>query len=131
MICKVWHRVVALSLGIGASLSGTGCSMDVANPNSADEDKVLNTSEGIQALAVGIQQYYATSVLGPIIINTGVVSRELTINLTFLGQVLIEDGGNALDGSVGEINTIWGGLLNVMRMSEQLREQATRLPFDA
>ena len=129
MINRIRQRTAVLFLSCSAALV-SACSMDVANPNSASEEKVLSTSEGIQALAVGMQQYYANSMLGPVLINSGVVSRELTINLTFLGQVLIEDGGTALDGSVGEINTIWGGMLNLMRMSEQLREQTPKLPFE-
>jgi starch-binding outer membrane protein, SusD/RagB family len=127
---RYWRRIVALSLVAGILGLVSACSMDVTNPNSADEQQVITNADGIQALAVGMQRYYSASVLGTWIINTGVTSRELTINTTFIGQVLIENGGEALDGSVGTIATIFGNLLNVMRMSEQLMEHTPTLPLE-
>jgi starch-binding outer membrane protein, SusD/RagB family len=116
--------VLAMTLGVAA------CSLNVTDPNSASEDKVLESPEAIQALAVGLQQYYANNVLGTLYINTGVTSRELTINNTFLGQVAIEAGGDQLDGSVGELATIFGNEMEILRTSELLLQQTPQLPFD-
>lgn len=118
--------IVVTTLGLTAA-----CSLDVSDPNNASEQKVLASPDAIQALAVGMQQFYASNVLGVLYINTGVTSRELTINQTFLGQVIIETGGDAMDGSAGELATIFGNETDVMRMSDQLVARAPALPFDA
>jgi starch-binding outer membrane protein, SusD/RagB family len=114
----------ALAAGVAS------CSLDVVDPNNASEVKVLTSADGAQALAVGMQQFYANNVLGVLFINTGVTSRELTINQTFLGQVIIEEGGPAMDGSVGELATIFGNELDVMRMSELLIAGVPTLPLE-
>lgn len=121
------RHVVAL---VAAALALAGCSMDVTNINSANEQTALNTPNGIQALAVGMQSYWANTIVGSNIINTGVTSRELTINLTYIGQVQIEDGASNLDGSVGELATLLGGSMNVYRMSEALIAQTPTVPLD-
>jgi hypothetical protein len=117
-------------VAFAATLGAAACSLNVTDPNSASEDKVLQSQDAIQALAVGLQQYYANNVLGTLYINTGVTSRELTINETYLGQVAIEDGGDQLDGSIGEMSSIFGGEMEVMRTSELLLEQVPQIAFD-
>lgn len=126
---RLWPRaVVAL---IAAAALVPGCSLDVTNPNSANEQTALNTAPGLQALAVGMQTYWANSVVGLNIIDSGVTSRELTINLTYINQVQVEDGGSNLDGSVSDLGTLFGGNLNVMRIAEQIIKQAPTVPMDA
>jgi hypothetical protein len=117
--------LVALSAG-----ALTGCNLDVVDPNNASEQKVLASTDAVQATAVGLQQFYANNILGVLYINTGVTSRELTINQTFIGQVIIEDGGTAMDGSVGELATIFGNELSVMRISKQLVSETPKLPME-
>lgn len=124
-------RTSAIGLVVLAATLGTAaCSLNVTDPNSASEDKVLQSQDAIQALAVGLQQYYANNVLGTLHINTGVTSRELTINETYLGQVAIEEGGDQLDGSIGEMASIFGGEMEVLRTSELLLQQVPQIPFD-
>ena len=124
-------RTGAIGLVVLAATLGTAaCSLSVTDPNSASEDKVLESQDAIQALAVGLQQYYANNVLGTLYINTGVTSRELTINETYLGQVAIEEGGDQLDGSIGEMASIFGGEMEVLRTSELLLQQAPEIAFD-
>lgn len=115
---------------LAATLGAAACSLNVTDPNSASEDKVLQSPDAIQALAVGLQQYYANNVLGTLYINTGVTSRELTINETYLGQVAIEEGGDQLDGSIGEMSSIFGGEMEVLRTSELLLQQVPQIAFD-
>lgn len=124
-------RIRAIGLAVLVATLGTAaCSLNVTDPNSASEDKVIVSEDAVQALAVGLQQYYANNVLGTLYINTGVTSRELTINETYLGQVAIEEGGDQLDGSVGELSTIFGNEMEILRTSELLLEQTPKLAFD-
>lgn len=124
-------RARAIGLAVLAATVGmAACSLSITDPNSASEDKVISSPDAIQALTVGMQQYYANNVLGALYINTGVTSRELTINETYLGQVAIEAGGDQLDGSVGELATIFGNEMEILRTSELLLQQAPLLPFD-
>src|SRR5215211_8770841 len=88
------------ALGMLAACSN---SLDVSNPNAAAEPEVLSSVEGIQALAIGMQQYYATNLLGSLIIDTGLSSREIASNSTFLGQLILESGGTAMDGSLANL----------------------------
>jgi hypothetical protein len=120
------------SSAIAAIASFAACtSLDVSNPNAASEPQVVGSTEGIQALAVGLQQYYAGSVLGTLIIDTGLGSRELAANSTFLGQVILENGGTAMDGSLADLGTILGNEMNVMRIAERIIDEAPKLPFEA
>jgi hypothetical protein len=130
MRTRLWLRFAG-ALAVGTALTVAGCSLDVTNPNSADEQTALTTAEGLQALAVGMQAYWANTIVGSNIINSGVTSRELTINMTYINQVMIEDGGSNLDGSVGDLATLFGGSMNVMRMAEQIIEHAPTIQMDA
>lgn len=124
-------RILRRALAAASLVALASCSLDVVDPNNASESKVLTSTDGAMALAVGMQQFYANNVLGVLYINTGVTSRELTINQTYIGQVIIEDGGTAMDGSVGELATIFGNELDVMRMSELLISETPNLSFEA
>lgn len=128
MRTRLWLRSAGV-LAAGTALTVAGCSLDVTNPNSADEQTALNTAEGLQAMAVGMQRYWATNNVGTNIINSGVTSRELTINLTYIGQVMIEDGGSNLDGSVGA--GTFGASMRVMLMAEQIINKAPGVQMDA
>jgi hypothetical protein len=110
----------------------TACadSLDISNPNAASEPQVVVSTDGIQALAVGMQQYYATSVLGPLILDTGLGSRELAANQTFIGQLILESGGTTMDGSLADLGTVLGTEMNVMRMARTLITNAPTLGFD-
>jgi hypothetical protein len=100
------------------------CSFDVTNPNNPTEEEVVTTAEGIKSLAVGLQQYYANTALEAIVIYPAVTARELTINTTYLGMEMLEDGGDALSGGAGQVTSLWFRLINVMAMSEKLLAHA-------
>jgi hypothetical protein len=110
--------LVALLLGFGA------CSLDVTNPNSASEDQVLTTREGIMALAVGMQQYYAVTALEPIILATGITSSELAANSTFLNLIELQDGGNKLTTGNANVLALWSRNLRVVSMANDLIQNA-------
>jgi hypothetical protein len=128
VIKTIQRATIGLALGL---LAGCADSLDVGNPNAAAEPAVLSSTDGIQALAVGMQQYYATSVFGTLIIDTGLSSRELAANSTFIGQITLEAGGTSLDGSLADVGTVLGNEMNVIRMAQHLISDAPNVPFDA
>ena len=120
----------AISFGLVLSVA-CAKSLDISNPNAASEPQVLTSAAGIQALAVGMQQNYAVSVLSALILDTGLSSRELAANSTFLGELTLEAGGTSLTGSDADMATILGGEMDVMLMAEHLIADTPQLPFDA
>ncbi|RMD94332.1 MAG: RagB/SusD family nutrient uptake outer membrane protein [Calditrichaeota bacterium] len=97
-----------------------GCSLDVTNPNNASEEQVLTTSEGIVSLAVGMQQFYATTALEAYILYPGVTSREVAINTTFANLVDLEAGGPGLPNTNANVAAIWSRSFRVISMAEDL-----------
>ncbi|MDZ7681294.1 MAG: hypothetical protein U5J63_06145 [Fodinibius sp.] len=57
--------------------------LDVTNPNSATEDDVLGSAEGVRAYLIGMQGTYSGDVYADIVLNTGITTREMAINTTF------------------------------------------------
>lgn len=107
----------------------TGCELDITNPNAASEDQVLGTTEGIAALAVGMQQYYATNTLETLILTPGVTSREVAINTTFANLIELEDGGAELPTTNGNILQLWSRNYRVISMAEQLIANVQEVPL--
>ncbi len=112
------------------AVAAPACTFDVTDPNNPSEADVVSTAEGIRALAVGLQQYYANTALEAIIMYPGVTSRELTINITYLGMEMLEDGGDALSGSAGQVSAYWSRMVRVMSMSEKLLTYAPDVTLD-
>jgi hypothetical protein len=116
---KFFYKISALLLfGFAA------CSLDLTNPNSASEDQVLTTREGLIALAVGMQQFYAVSALEPTILTTGITSSELAANSTFLNLIELQDGGNKLTTTNGNVLALWSRHLRVISMANDLIKNA-------
>lgn len=124
------RNLSGLILGCCLMLGALGCSLDVSNPNSASEEQVLTTSEGIKALAVGVQQFYANTALEAYILFTGVTSRELAINTTFANLIELEAGGASLTGANGNVLAVWSRSFRVIEMAEDLIEQAPQVPLE-
>ncbi len=108
-------------------LGAAGCSLNVTNPNSASEEQVLTTREGVIALAIGMQQFYATTALEAVILTPGVTSREIAINTTFANLVELEDGLSALTGANGSLLALWSRLYRVVGMAERLIRSAPQV----
>jgi hypothetical protein len=107
--------VMALSIG-----GGTSCSLDYVNPNAAAENQVLTTREGIFALAIGMQQFYATQTLGSVVTIPGVTARELGTPTTFQNPLDLEIGGTLLPPEHGSIFTLWAQSFRTIGMAEKL-----------
>lgn len=107
-----------------------GCNLDVTNPNSATEDEVLSSAEGIRAFTIGMQGSFSGDVYADIILNTGVTTREMAINTTFASLIELEAGGTALPPENSRTNNIWNGLMSILSMTDQILVSAPEVITD-
>ncbi len=98
----------------------SSCDLDQANPNSATDEQVLNTREGIIALSIGIRQNYSTNGLASAMLAPAVTAREMKGFATFTNTLELEAGGTALPSANGIILTYWSAMQRQMQMSENL-----------
>ncbi len=107
-----------------------GCSLDVTDPNSASEESVLNTPEGLISLAVGIQQAYATNLFHRQVFATAVTAREMAVNNTFANLVELELGGVDLSGDNESLIGWWNNAFKVIGMAEDLIANTPKVKMD-
>lgn len=98
----------------------TSCDLDITNPNAATDSDVLNSKDGLFALAVGIRQNYSTSALGNALLVPSVTTRETAIMTTFANLEELEEGGSKLSGENGYTTRLFSGLMRAKGMSEDL-----------
>jgi len=98
----------------------SSCELDQTNPNSATDQQVLNTREGIIALSIGIRQNYSTNGLSSTLTAPSVTAREMKGTATFTNTLELEAGGTALPSANGIILTYWSTMQRQMQMSENL-----------
>ncbi|MEJ7692492.1 RagB/SusD family nutrient uptake outer membrane protein [Daejeonella sp.] len=98
----------------------SSCELDQTNPNSATDEQVLNTREGIIALSIGIRQNYSINGLGSAMLAPTVTAREMKGTATFTNTLELEAGGTALPSANGIILTYWSNMQRQMQMSENL-----------
>ncbi len=118
---KIYTIVSVLLIG---SCLFTACDTEFENPNNPTENVVLQTKEGLFALATGIRQYYSVTALRQIIEAPGITTRELGVTNTFLNINELAKGGAELPGESGGITNPWVNLLRAKGMAESLIEGA-------
>lgn len=109
----------------------TACDTEFANPNNPTEEVVLNTKDGLFALAVGIRQYYSTAALRQVIEAPGITTRELGVTNTFLNINELAQGGAQLPAESGGITNPWVNLLRAKGMAESLIQGANSVELSA
>ncbi len=107
----------------------SSCDLDVVNPNTASEEEVLETREGMVTLAVGTQQYHATNFLLGHVMNTGVTAGEMGVTTTLANYLELERGGEALPTGNANINMIWGRSFRMIGMAEDLIAEVDDIPM--
>ncbi|HEX9615613.1 MAG TPA: RagB/SusD family nutrient uptake outer membrane protein [Bacteroidota bacterium] len=123
---KMQLYCLLLVCGLGIA----GCTFDIANPNSPSEDNVLTTRDGLFALTVGVQQYYAGTALETAILSSGMSSREVVANSTFLNLIELEQGGSSLPPGNGNVLAMWSRHYRVIDMADQLIANAPNVDMD-
>lgn len=112
------------------SLSIASCDLDLTNPNAATETQVLNTKDGLLALAVGINQTYSTLGLGSAILTPSVTTRETAIMTTFANLEELEAGGQRLSGENGYTVRLFTRIMKAKGMAEDLLENIDNVSMD-
>lgn len=112
--------VLAFALAAGVLVALPGCELNITNPNNPSEEQVLTTAEGIRTLTVGLQEYYATTVLAEMVLTTGVSSREVAVNTTFANLVELEAGGTDLPSGNADVGAVWSANYRVVGIAEDL-----------
>lgn len=107
-----------------------GCNLDVTNPNTATDQEVLNSAEGIRAFTIGMQGTYSGDVYADVVLNTGITTREMAINTTFASLLELEDGGTALPAANSRTNSIWDGLTRIIYMCDEIIASAPEVITD-
>lgn len=113
---KIFNKIMIAFLVI----SFASCELDLTNPNAASEDQVLNTKDGLIALAIGIRQVYSTSVLGSEVLYPSVTTRETAAMTTFSSLEELEDGGSSLASENERIKRLFTRTMRVKGMAENL-----------
>ncbi len=133
MLARLFSCRVPLAAAVvaGLLLLQSGCDLNITNPNAPSEEQVLTTTEGVEALAVGMQEYYATTTLESVLLVSGTTSREVAVNNTLANLVNLEDGGTDLPPSNADVLRLWARNYRVVGMAEELRAAAPDLPFEA
>lgn len=116
------YTLIAAFTVLGSVFSA--CETDFPNPNNPTEDVVLETKEGLYALAIGLRQYYSTTVLRQVIEAPGITTRELGVSNTFQNIIDLVRGGTQLPNDSGGITNPWTYLLKAKGMAESLIEGA-------
>ncbi len=111
------------------TIAFSACEMDLVNPNAATDSQVLNTKDGLYALAIGIQNVYSESALEPVILTPSVTTRETAIMTTFANLEELELGGTDLSGENGYVTRLFNRLMRVKGMSEDLINNVDQVEF--
>lgn len=101
-------------------LTASSCELDQSNPNSATDQQVLNTREGVIALSIGLRQFYSTTGLSQVMLTPTVTAREVKGIATFTNTLELEAGGTALPTANGNILSYWSAMQREMGMCENI-----------
>ena len=102
----------------------TGCDLNITDPNTATDEEVLNSREGIIALTTGMQGYAKTTALQAVVRTSAVSTREMAINTTFANLIELEQGGVTLPEENASILQLWSRLNRLSAMASDLIENA-------
>jgi hypothetical protein len=112
-------RPSRLVLCVAAVLAGAACDLTLANPNAPPAQDVLNTPDGIVALAVGMQAQYASGV-GDFLIPPSLTTDEwgTTTRSLIAYQSLLT--GNNFDASYGVVLAPWADAYRTIKSANDL-----------
>lgn len=107
------------------------CKKDYIDPNTAGEEEVFNSVKGLTGVTVGLQRVYtlgrASSIYNTITVN-GLLTNELfVVNTGNTSEVLLEQGGVAVDPANPIIATFWSSNNKVIYDADKVIENADKL----
>ncbi|HEX7239350.1 MAG TPA: RagB/SusD family nutrient uptake outer membrane protein [Longimicrobiaceae bacterium] len=103
------------------SLAAGGCHLDLQDPNRPTEEEVFGTTDGIQAVAIGLQAAYAEELRDPVWV-VGLLTDEMGAGLNAFQSYIELDAGR--DITPGYYNTApfdpWTGHYEVVKLANDL-----------
>jgi hypothetical protein len=106
----------------------SSCKLDVINPNTATDQQVLTTREGIIALSIGLRQFYSTTGLSNTMLVPSVTAREAKGIATFTNVLELEEGTATLPTANANILNYWSAMQREMGMCENIINSAPEVP---
>lgn len=105
---------------LGLITTFASCDKKFQNPNNPTEEVIFSSKKGLEALAIGLNQYYSTIALRQVIEAPGITTRELGVTNTFLNINELARGGTSLPPESGGITNPWVTLLRAKGMAESI-----------
>ncbi len=124
---KIQH-IIKINLLFALLLFTGSCKLDTVNPNAPSDADVLNTREGLIGLSIGMRQFYATNGIAVAYFYPAVTAREIQGVATFTNTLELEAGGTALPTANGNILALWSEMQRLMTMSNDVIENAPKVP---
>ncbi len=104
----------------GSLVLWAGCSLDQVTPNAPSDAEVLTTTEGIRAIAIGIQGQYGETIDETIAASGFLAKQFATMPSSVLGLRELETGGGDVTRANGTVNAFWSGHYRVVKSAEDL-----------
>jgi hypothetical protein len=108
-------------------LAAAGCDLDLENPNSPTEEEVLSDAEGIIALAVGMQDQYASAVEDYILPSSLGTDEWGTDTRSLVSYRTLFNEPSALDPSFGVVEAPFAATYSVVKSANNLIENAPQV----
>ncbi|WP_293916459.1 MULTISPECIES: RagB/SusD family nutrient uptake outer membrane protein [unclassified Sphingobacterium] len=119
--------------GIGLSfiLLITSCSKEYMDPSRASNETALGTSQGLTAVAIGLQRVYTlgrTGVLFNSVAANGFVTNEFQLlNAGNIPELQLSTGGSAVDGTNTILANLWTSSNKIVYDADLVLQNADRL----
>ncbi|TAI49286.1 RagB/SusD family nutrient uptake outer membrane protein [Flagellimonas allohymeniacidonis] len=126
---KNYIKYILISVSVITAF--VSCETNFEDPNSATEDQVFSSREGIFAAAVGLQQLYSTTGVRWIVETPAITTREGGITTTFQNMIELEDGGTSLPNFNSNVQGLWSTMLRIIKNAESIEEGVDNIELDA
>ncbi|MEL6303907.1 MAG: hypothetical protein AAFQ20_03870 [Bacteroidota bacterium] len=123
--------IKALALLVSLVLGAVSCETNFDDPNSATEEQVFSSREGIFSAALGMQQLYAVVGVRWINETPAITTREAAITTTFQNMIELEDGGTELPNFNSNVQGLWSTMLRVMKTAEDIENSIPNIELEA
>lgn len=111
---------------LGAALALGGCGLDLENPNDPTAEEVVNSAEGLTAVAVGMQGQFSQTVDDYVVTNSLVTDEWGTRSLALIAYVSLLTGDN-FDAAYDVVYTPYSRSYQVITSANTLLEGATQV----
>lgn len=109
---------------LAAAVFATGCDLDLLNPNALTQEEVLSDADGIIALAVGMQDRYASNIDVYVQAPALVTDEWGTKSLALLAWTSLLTGENFDRSYTSTVEAPWAASYQVIKAADNLIEAA-------